>query len=159
MNYTNAHTPQWADAEQTLITLQVDFDGIGEVSFVASPTDTMPHGREVFARASAGEFGVIAPFIPVIPSTEETLASYGKHLDDYLDSVAASLTFTNGRYALASRAGYPNPWQSLAIAFGTWMDNEVNLVAWQIQQEILAGTRPLPTWEEFLAMLPEFSFA
>ena len=40
------------------------------------------------------------------------------------------------------------------IAFATWMDN-CYMTGQTIMAEVQAGTRPLPTVEEFIAALPE----
>lgn len=87
-------------------------------------------------------------------SQGEVIKQYETELDTMLDGVAKGLTFKD-RHALALRAAYPNQWQTLGIAFGTWMDG-VNAQAWQIMSEVLAGTRPLPTVGEFLALFPAF---
>lgn len=67
----NAHSPKYnADGSIELI---VKFPWIEfEVPFSASPTDSEQHGRDLFARAIAGDFGVIAPYVappPVVPSS------------------------------------------------------------------------------------------
>lgn len=67
MNYTSVKTPTWGNGAHTGIIMWVTFDGVGEVSFFASPNDPEEHGRELFARASEGEFGEIAEYVaPVI---------------------------------------------------------------------------------------------
>lgn len=64
MQYTNASNPRWAGADGSAIDLVVTFEGLGEVPFLATAGDIEEHGRDLFARASAGEFGPIAPFEP-----------------------------------------------------------------------------------------------
>jgi len=68
----SAANPQYANAEGTAISLDCEFSHLsGEIySFRAMPNDVEAHGREVYARAAAGEFGTIAPYVappPVIP--------------------------------------------------------------------------------------------
>ncbi len=68
----SAANPRYSNAEGTSIIVDCEFSHLpGEVHpFCAMPTDTEAHGREVYARAVAGEFGQIAPFVappPVIP--------------------------------------------------------------------------------------------
>ena len=63
MNYTNISNLKWANAEQTALDATVEFEGIGAVPFTAHPDDVEQHGREIFARASTGEFGSIAPYV------------------------------------------------------------------------------------------------
>jgi hypothetical protein len=47
----------------------------GEVPFGASPADTEPHGRDLYARAVAGEFGAIAAYVApvIIPTIPQSL--------------------------------------------------------------------------------------
>lgn len=69
-----AHSPKCAEGDS--ITLLVKFPWLSEeVPFTASPSDTEPHGRELYQRAVAGEFGEIAPYIPepepvVVPAVD-----------------------------------------------------------------------------------------
>lgn len=60
MKINSAHSPQYGNDTDTAINLIVDFDGIGQIPFTASPDDTEQHGRDLFARAVAGEFGAIS---------------------------------------------------------------------------------------------------
>ncbi len=71
MKYTYAKNPQWADAEHTRIDLTVNFDDHGETPFSAAPNDCEAHGREIFAKAAAGEFGPVAEYEPPPPPTYE----------------------------------------------------------------------------------------
>lgn len=58
-----ARAPRWNNAEHTSLNLQVTFEEtaetLGEMPFTASPEDNEAHGRDVFARAVALEFGPI----------------------------------------------------------------------------------------------------
>lgn len=63
MKIVKAHSPEWADQEQTKINLMVRFDSIPvEVPFTACPDDATEYGRELFSRAKFGEYGEIAPY-------------------------------------------------------------------------------------------------
>ena len=62
MQFISARQP--ARAESGAIDLLVTFPGLGEVPFTASPDDIEPHGRQIYARAIAGDFGPIAPYTP-----------------------------------------------------------------------------------------------
>ena len=58
MNYISAHSPKWRT--RTSINLMVLFEGNdSEIPFVAHSDDTDEYNRELFTRASAGEFGAI----------------------------------------------------------------------------------------------------
>ena len=65
MKFSTITNQQWANPESTLIDCVVTFDHIGEpLPFTANPNDTEAHGREIFARAAAGEFGEVAAYVP-----------------------------------------------------------------------------------------------
>jgi hypothetical protein len=65
MNFSNVTKPKWANAEKTIIDCVVLFNDIGEeVPFTANPNDCTEHGREIFARCAAGEFGEIGEYVP-----------------------------------------------------------------------------------------------
>lgn len=70
-----AHTPSYAQNGNIILT--VKFPSLpDEVVFCASPNDIESHGRELFERATAGEFGDIAPYVepvvtPIIPKAIE----------------------------------------------------------------------------------------
>ncbi|MDF1599365.1 hypothetical protein PZ895_06180 [Mesorhizobium sp. YIM 152430] len=63
--YTSVRSPQWADAAHTVIDCFVKFEQLKvEVPFTANPNDVESHGREIFARCAAGDFGQVAPYAP-----------------------------------------------------------------------------------------------
>ena len=71
MKTKKADRPQWANAEKTAINLTVEFEGLGEVPFTAIAEDPEEHGRELFAKAAAGEFGRVRPYVaPKDPEPE-----------------------------------------------------------------------------------------
>jgi hypothetical protein len=71
MKLIYAKDPVWLNRSQTLINLTVRFEEIDEdLPFTANPNDVEAHGRDIYARAVAGEFGQIAPFSAVAPTTE-----------------------------------------------------------------------------------------
>jgi hypothetical protein len=91
-----AHTPKWSDDEHTAIDLIVNFPWIGdEVSFSASASDTESHGRELFIRAEAGEFGAIAAYVSptsLIPRSSTSLQFMDRFTDaEQLAIVTATL--------------------------------------------------------------------
>lgn len=72
MKLVYAKDPVWANRSQTLINLTVRFENIDEdLPFTANPNDVEAHGRDIYARASAGEFGEVAPFEPIAPTVEQ----------------------------------------------------------------------------------------
>lgn len=80
------------------------------------------------------------------------LKRYDKALTDFLDREAQSRRYDN-RVTCALRAGYPGPFQAEGIAYATWMD-DCNAKGYQIMGDVVAGTRPLPTVDAFLAEMP-----
>jgi hypothetical protein len=86
----------------------------------------------------------------VVPPTETEIITA---MEALFDKTAQSKRYHN-RLTCALRAGYPGPFQAEGIAFATWMDS-CNAVAYQMQAEIKAGTRTMPTTiEEALSFLP-----
>jgi hypothetical protein len=72
MKLIYAKNPVWANRSKTLINLTVRFEEINEdLPFTANPNDSETHGREIYSRASVGEFGAVAPFNPIPPTIEE----------------------------------------------------------------------------------------
>jgi len=66
MNYSNVRNPKWVNEEHTALECEVFFDDINFeewTPFGASPNDPYPHGREIYARIMAGEFGDIAEYV------------------------------------------------------------------------------------------------
>lgn len=73
LNIESATNPIYANADQTLITLQVKFAEFDEVlPFGATPNDSMPYGVELYNRAVAGEFGEVAPYVAPPEVTQPT---------------------------------------------------------------------------------------
>lgn len=72
----SAKAPQWADAAKTAINVTVRFKEIpGEdLPFTATANDPEEHGRDIYARAVAGEFGAVAAYVapPPLPPSVPT---------------------------------------------------------------------------------------
>lgn len=68
---TSAKNPKYANPETTLIDLVVTHSKFGDIPFTASANDGEASGRELHARAVAGEFGLIAPYVARIKSPAE----------------------------------------------------------------------------------------
>lgn len=83
-----------------------------------------------------------------------TVEDFDRALEALLDATAQSRRYDN-RITCALRAGYVGPFQAEGKAFASWMDT-CNALAYQIQAEVLAGTRSVPnTVSEFLSEMPE----
>jgi hypothetical protein len=58
-------SPVFANQEGTAINATVKFAELPmEVPFTATPHDEFAHGRDLYARLMAGEFGNVAPYVP-----------------------------------------------------------------------------------------------
>ena len=64
----NARNPK--DNGNGTLDMEILHKAFGWLPFTASPDDVEPHGRDLYARAVAGEFGPVAPADPA--QTEET---------------------------------------------------------------------------------------
>jgi len=65
--------PVWADAEHTMINALVKWAHLSEAHpFAACASDCEAHGRELFQRLVAGEFGEVAEYsAPVLPEPSD----------------------------------------------------------------------------------------
>lgn len=110
MNLTlkTAKSPSWADAKKSRINLRVQFEELPgeELPFTAAPTDPEAHGRDIFQRAVAGEFGPVAAFVaptPVIPASvtmrQARLALLGVGLLDGVEKAMAAIPDATQRRA------------------------------------------------------------
>jgi hypothetical protein len=152
MKLIYAKDPKWANRRQTLINLIVRFEEINEdLPFTASPTDSEAHGRDIYARAVAGEFGTIAPFDPVPPTIEAVSQAVrnarNQKLETEVDPVVSNplrwidltpeqqQSYANYRRALLDITNDPEfPWYNLVVTeadFGF----EINVVKapWPVQ--------------------------
>ena len=57
-----ARNPRWTNAEHNMIDLEVDFLPLDEewLPYTCTPDDVVAHSRELYRRAVAGDFGIIA---------------------------------------------------------------------------------------------------
>lgn len=65
----SAHSPQYAAADHTAIIVMVQFVELPglEMTFMARADDPEAHGRDIYHRALAGDFGAIAEYVPPAP--------------------------------------------------------------------------------------------
>lgn len=62
MRYSEVKNCQYSNDSNTGINCTVLFENLGWVEFTASPDD-VPHSKEIYERAQAGEFGSIQPYV------------------------------------------------------------------------------------------------
>lgn len=75
MKYLVVSDLKWVDAGHTRVDMKVYFQGVGLVPFTASPTDPSAHGRELYQRAVAGDFGPVAPHVAPISGSSPVPSS------------------------------------------------------------------------------------
>lgn len=125
----DATAPVWADAGHTRIDLIVEHPDFGPIPFTADPDDVEAHGRDLYARAVAGDFGPIgtyeppAPPPPVVPaeiSRRQCAAEmFARGLISGSEAVAMTTTATPPGLVEAMLAALPDPEQTFArIDFG-----------------------------------------
>lgn len=72
MELEYAKNPVWANAEHTMIDLQIKWSTINdEYPFTARPDDCEAYGRVIYEQAVAGNYGVIAEYIPPVVTLPE----------------------------------------------------------------------------------------
>lgn len=80
-------------------------------------------------------------------------SQFGQIVETYLDQGVATKKYKSIVHACTWDTSSNAQWQQDALAAITWRD-QVWLEAIKIQMEVMAGQRPLPTQEEFIALLP-----
>jgi hypothetical protein len=63
MEYTTVTNVRYANKDHTAIVCDVTFVRLGTVSFTPTANDSEAHGREIYERCVAGEFGEIAEYV------------------------------------------------------------------------------------------------
>lgn len=68
LTYSEVKNLTWATPDLSAISMDVTFDALGVLPFCAVPDDVEEHGRELFERAAAGDFGPIADYVAPPPA-------------------------------------------------------------------------------------------
>lgn len=65
LTIVDAKNPVWANDDNNMITLDVNFAEISEdyISFTASPTDSAEHGRVIYSNAVNGDYGTVQEYV------------------------------------------------------------------------------------------------
>lgn len=110
----SVRNPQWANSDGSSINCLIRTNTlVGEVPFTASKFDPEPHGRDVYARCLAGEFGEIAPMECQIDdrgnSLPSTLPSHFERLQRFLVE--------------ANKENSRQSYRSVAIVWASLIDN------------------------------------
>jgi hypothetical protein len=107
--------------------------------------------------------GIVKELAPVPPPppqlTQEQLLQQASEavrfaLQAAIDDKAKSFGFSSGN-ALMLYAGFTNPFQSLAQVFATW-EATVWVEAGAYKDEVIAGTKPMLTGEQAVALMPVY---
>lgn len=104
----------WQDAARTAVFMTVEIATVGKVPFSATAADGEAHGRSLYARAVAGEFGPIAAHQAPLVTLADAQRSAVARINAAFETAAAALT-----------AGYPKT-ETL-----TWPDQQREAMAWQ----------------------------
>ena len=83
-----------------------------------------------------------------------TLQAMESAIQEYIDSQAKNRGY-DSIVSACSYAGYTNEFQTEAVSLGVWR-SAVWTKAYQVQADVEAGTIPMPTVDELIAMLPIF---
>lgn len=153
MNYSTVKNLSWVNAAHTAIECTVNFEGLGEVPFMAEPTDGEEHGREIFARASAGEFGTVVEFSPTEMNVQEKIVALGGEVQEALDKKAVELGFSDMKDALTyvDEAVVPE-YQTQAQALRRWRS-----LCWAWYDAAVPLIIDSDTVEDLLTGMPSFS--
>ena len=111
----------------------------------------IPDGSTVGIGHTYDGVAFTAPAI-VMPTQAEQFKAIEQAFEQHMDAVAKSKGY-DSRDSCRLYAGYPNPFQAEATAFGQWVANTW-VLAFQQQQDVVAGTRPMPTAEGAVAEIP-----
>lgn len=91
---------------------------------------------------------------PPALTQEEQFEAVRVALQSAIDDKAKSFNFSSGN-ALMLYAGFTNPFQTLAQQFAVW-EASVWFEAETYRQEVIAGTKPMLTPEEAVAIMPVY---
>ena len=113
MNYNSVTNLVYRAEDNSIIDCDVDFEGIGITRFTAMASDSVQHGREIYSRAIAGDFGAIAPYV-VDP--EEAQAEARRLKMAQIDGISVEV---NGHIFNGSKAGQTEMANALSILNAT----------------------------------------
>lgn len=136
------------------IDCEIEHPQYGWIPFTAAPGDTSSSidVEDLIKRMITR--GDIAPFTPVVPSIESTMADLTAEVQAHLDTAAQAAGYDN-IYTAVTYADEPAvpKFAAEGAAFRAWRS-----LVWDtanaIRNAVEAGTRPVPTAAELLAELP-----
>lgn len=136
------------------VDLDVEHPDLGWIPFTASPTDPEPLGREIYARATAGEFGPVADHEPEPIDPARIAADRVAKVQGHLDAAARARGYDDIKTAVtyADEPAVPR-FQLEGQAFRAWR-SRVWQHCYQVLDDVTAGVRDIPTAEQLIAELP-----
>lgn len=95
--------PRWQSPEQnpasTPVTLDCSIDGVTN-TYVAHPNDPMEYGRQIWADAVAGLYGVVGPYQEPVKTVEAAMTEMTLNTQDYYQGVMQPLPPGTDRQAI-----------------------------------------------------------
>ena len=149
-----ATSPVWGNSDHTCVNLVVKFQGYSEaIPFTATASDPEAHGREIFARACAVEFGPIAPYAEPISTAEQIIAEFTAAIQQRLDDFARTRNYDNilsaCTYATSTVPKFAAEGQYCVDARdATWA------TCYAILDDVQSEVRIMPTMEQVMTELP-----
>lgn len=93
--------------------------------------------------------------VELAPQTnEQIIKSFTKMIQDYMDSKAQELNYDSVFTAITYENDSNKKFAQEAKAFKAWR-SQIWTTCYAVLDEVLAGTRTIPTKEELLALMPE----
>lgn len=142
----------WNDADQSVMIADVLFEGMetaGYAAFVISSNDVTAHGRDLWAKANAGDYGEIGPYVAPAPEIED----YRLAIDAHVNATARSRDYNDAATLAGYVASTVPTWTADASAFVAWRD-AVWVHTFTELDKVMTGQRPQPSVEDFIAELP-----
>ncbi len=147
MKTISAHSPAYT--VDGSIALQVQFEGLdGELPFGSSPHDPEWHGRDLYARALAGEFGPIAPYVAPVETPEQIATRLTAAVQHHLDVAARQRRYDNIHTACGWAGEFADAGALKTWAAACWRKSG------EVEAAVASGARPVPTESELIAELP-----
>jgi hypothetical protein len=127
----------------------------------------MPELEEIESRPSDYHDPVITPVGPGMFRFDgwavnnariqaETLATLTNAVQEHMDETAAARGYDDLRSVISYRGSSNPTWASEADSFFAWRD-ACWVTCYQIQSDVAAGTRPIPSVEDLIAALPPYA--
>lgn len=155
LTFTTVTNLKYVSADHQIISMMVKFDDFDEaISFVATANDVEEHGRLLFEKAIAGDFGSIAEFTPspTIDVRDTLITELRATVTKLLNDQARSLQFESMADALTYVDEPIVPlYQQQALALRSWRS-----LVWAEVDAVIATDVPFNI-ETVVAALPQFT--